>query len=88
MSVADKIERLTDARNAIRAALSGKNISASDHGFEDFADDIDAIAVSVDIDGDDLGYGYALVGSAMVGTAIVGGGGAIVGTAIVGTTTI
>ncbi len=88
MSVADKIERLTDARNAIRTALSGKGIGASMHGFEAFADDIDAIAIGVDIDGDDLGYGYALVGSATVGTAIVGDDGAIVGSAVVGVATL
>lgn len=39
-------------------------------------------------DGDNIGYGYAIVGSAMVGTAIIGSGGAIVGTAIVGTATL
>lgn len=44
MSIADKITRLTVARNDIRTALNGKGVEASDHGFEDFADDIDSIS--------------------------------------------
>ena len=44
MSVADKITRLTTARNNIRTALAAKGITAaSGHGFEDFAEDINDI---------------------------------------------
>ena len=43
MSIADKITRLTVARNNIRTSLSSKGVEASDHGFEDFASDIDSI---------------------------------------------
>lgn len=43
MSVADKITRLTTARNNIRTALEDKGIDASEHGFEDFAGDVDSI---------------------------------------------
>lgn len=55
MSIADKITRLTTARNNIRTALAAKSVSASDHGFEDFATDIDSIAGSgtpIEIDTD------------------------------------
>lgn len=40
MSVADKITRLTTARDSIRTAINDKGGSASNHGFEDFATDI------------------------------------------------
>ena len=44
MGVADKITRLTTARNNIRTALAAKGITAaSGHGFEDFAEDISDI---------------------------------------------
>lgn len=43
MSIADKIVRLTTARNNIRTALSSKGVAASTHGFEDFATDIQSI---------------------------------------------
>ena len=43
MSLADKITRLTSARNGIRSALARKSVDASTHGFEDFEDDIDSI---------------------------------------------
>ena len=46
MSVADKITRLTTARDNIRTALSNNNIDASESGFEDFADDISNISSS------------------------------------------
>ena len=45
MSIADKIISLTTARNNIRTALVDKGVNASDHGFEDFADDIGNIPV-------------------------------------------
>ncbi len=40
MSVADKITRLTTARNNIRTAFNNKGISAGSHGFEDFSADV------------------------------------------------
>lgn len=43
MSIADKLSRLSDARDDIITALAGKNVTATGHGFEDFPDDIDAI---------------------------------------------
>ena len=46
MSIANKIARLQAAGDNIRTQLTNKGISASDHGFEDFADDIDAISVA------------------------------------------
>lgn len=46
MSLADTIQRYATALSAIRAALVEKGISASSHGFEDFADDIDSISGS------------------------------------------
>lgn len=45
MSVADKITRLKTARDNIRTALASYDIDASDHGYEDFADDIEGITV-------------------------------------------
>lgn len=45
MSVADKITRLTTARDNIRTALGNKGIDASESGFEDFAEDIGSIEV-------------------------------------------
>ena len=45
MSIADKINSLTTARNNIRTALINKGISAADHGFEDFASDVDSIFI-------------------------------------------
>lgn len=45
MSVADKITRLKTARDNIRTALAGYDIDASDHGYEDFADDIEGITI-------------------------------------------
>lgn len=45
MSVADKITRLKTARDNIRTALANYDIDASDHGFEDFADDIEGITI-------------------------------------------
>lgn len=45
MSVADKITRLKTARDNIRTALAGYDIDASDHGYEDFADDIEGIKI-------------------------------------------
>ena len=44
MSIADKITRLTTIRGDIRTALAGKGVSASDHDYADFADDIDSIS--------------------------------------------
>ena len=44
MSIADKIGRLTTARNNIRAALIDKDVAAGSHGFEAFASDIAAIS--------------------------------------------
>ena len=44
MSIANQITRLTTARNAIITALEDKGIDASEHGFEDFAADIDSIS--------------------------------------------
>ena len=44
MSVADKITRLTTARDNIRTALSAKGVDANQSGFEDFADDIGSIS--------------------------------------------
>ena len=46
MSIADKIERLSDARNNIISALEDKGIDASEHGFESFANDINDISTS------------------------------------------
>lgn len=43
MSIADKITELTTIRGDIRTALAGKGVSASDHNFSDFADDITSI---------------------------------------------
>ncbi len=43
MSVADKITRLSDARDDIIDALGEKDVTATGHGFEDFADDIRSI---------------------------------------------
>lgn len=43
MSIADKLTRLSNARDAIISTLTAKGILASGHGFEDFADDIDDI---------------------------------------------
>lgn len=47
MSVADKITRLTTARNNIRTALANKGVSVSSHGFEDFATDIGSIQTGI-----------------------------------------
>lgn len=44
MSVADKITRLTTARNNIRTALNNKGADATEHGFEDFAEDINGLS--------------------------------------------
>lgn len=44
MSIADKITQLTTIRGDIRTALAGKGVSASDHDYADFADDIDSIS--------------------------------------------
>lgn len=75
----------TDIANAIRAKTGSADSIVADN----FPAAIAAIPTGSTIpDGDNMGYGYAIVGNAMVGTAIVGGGGAIVGTAIVGTTTL
>lgn len=43
MSIADKLSRLSDARDDIITALGAKGVVATDHGFEDFPADIDAI---------------------------------------------
>lgn len=43
MSVADKITRLSNARDDIIDALGTKGVTATGHGFEDFADDIESI---------------------------------------------
>lgn len=43
MSIADKLSRLSDARDDIITALAGKGVTATGHGFEDFPDDIDSI---------------------------------------------
>ena len=43
MSVADKITRLSNARDDIIDALGEKDVTATGHGFEDFADDIRSI---------------------------------------------
>lgn len=43
MSIADQITELTTIRGDIRTALTDKGVSASDHNFADFADDITAI---------------------------------------------
>lgn len=40
MSIADKLQRLSDARDDIITALAAKGVTASGHGFEDFPDDI------------------------------------------------
>jgi len=45
MSIADKITRLKTARDNIRTALANYNVDASDHGYEDFADDIEGITI-------------------------------------------
>lgn len=45
MSIATEISALTNDRNAIRAALVDKGVSAGDHGFDDFAEDISGISV-------------------------------------------
>ena len=50
MSVADKITRLTTARDNIRTVLSSKGINASENGFEDFADDIRNIPSDITIE--------------------------------------
>lgn len=47
MSLADKITRLTAARDDIRIALNGQGINASEHGFEDFANDISSIETNL-----------------------------------------
>lgn len=44
MSIASEITALTNARDAIRAALAAKGVSATDHGFDDFAADIGNIS--------------------------------------------
>ena len=43
MSIATKLAELTQIRTDIRTALTGKGISASDHDFADFSQDIDDI---------------------------------------------
>ncbi|MBO7712411.1 MAG: hypothetical protein J6S85_02510 [Methanobrevibacter sp.] len=43
MSIATKLAELTQIRTDIRTALAGKGISASDHDFADFSQDIDSI---------------------------------------------
>ena len=43
MSIADKLSRLSDARDDIITALGNKGVIATNHGFEDFPDDIAAI---------------------------------------------
>lgn len=43
MSIADKLTRLSDARDDIITSLGNKGVVATDHGFEDFPSDIDAI---------------------------------------------
>ncbi len=47
MSVAAKLTRLSDARDAIITALGSQGVTATGHGFEDFADDIGDIDTSV-----------------------------------------
>lgn len=49
MSIEQQLTRLTTARNNIRTALNNKGVAASEHGFEDFASDITAIAQEQDI---------------------------------------
>lgn len=44
VNVADKIRRLMVAHDDIITALQSKGVSASDHGFEDFATDISSIS--------------------------------------------
>lgn len=51
MSIADQITELTTIRGDIRTALTGKGVSASDHNFADFADDIDNIPSGGGTDG-------------------------------------
>ena len=46
MSIADKLTRLTAARDDTRTALAAKGQSVSTHGFEDFPDDIAAISAA------------------------------------------
>ena len=43
MSIADKLSRLSTARDNIISSLIGKGVSATGHGFEDFATDIASI---------------------------------------------
>lgn len=43
MSIADKLSQLTTIRGDIRSALADKGISASEHDFADFAQDIEDI---------------------------------------------
>jgi hypothetical protein len=59
MSIADKITRLTAARDDIREAITNKGIDAENAGFEGFADLIDAIP---------LGYKAQYVSDRFVGT--------------------
>lgn len=47
MSIADKITQLTNIRAAIRTALAGKGVSASDHDYADFAEDIASIQTGI-----------------------------------------
>lgn len=44
MSIADKLNRLSDARDDIITALAGKGVTATGHGFEDFPTDIGNIS--------------------------------------------
>ena len=54
MSVSDKLSRLSTARNNIITKLKAKGVSsATNHGFEDFADDIDSILVGTGADTSD-----------------------------------
>ena len=43
MGIADKLSRLSDARDDIITALGNKGVVATNHGFEDFPDDIASI---------------------------------------------
>lgn len=47
MSISDKLLRLNTAKNNIIASLYNKNIDASNHGFEHFANDIDSISTYI-----------------------------------------
>ena len=69
MSIETQITALTQDRNDIRSALAGKGVSASTHGFDDFAGDISAIPLAVPMEINTAAGMGAVLTAANVGKA-------------------